>query len=157
MNTPNLNLFERDPNAEGGAFFSVQEMLNDNWNILDREFGLLAGRVQTAEEELTLPGVLLYSGSYTGTGAEMSRKISTTKKPWMVIISGSDGVSLHCHRPCPATEPINSYFGTYQQVNSLTWSEDGLTIRQDFRSGGDYHDMFNESGKRYTWLAFCTG
>lgn len=151
MNTPNLNLFERDPNAEGGAFFSVQEMLNDNWNILDREFGLLAGRVHTAETELALPGVLLYSGSYTGTGGDTQRTISTTKRPWVVLIFTTDAESgVICTRP--ATRASRAWDGTYRtdaDSVGVTWGTAGLTISANVR--------LNAQGKTYNWIALCTG
>ena len=33
--TPNLNLYKKDPIADGNDFFNIKTMMNDNWDKID--------------------------------------------------------------------------------------------------------------------------
>lgn len=162
--TTNLHLFERDPATEGGAFFSVKEMLNNNWEKIDDFAGDMESRVTTAENTLLLPGVLLYNGTYTGAGGNVNKTISTTKKPFIVFIFGDSAIGtegtegLICVRP--STEAARSWqdgagIGTDAAYYNVTWSNTGLSISR--KNGTKHPDAMNESGKTYHWIALCTG
>jgi hypothetical protein len=52
-NTPNLNLLKKDPVTDGNETFNVQTMLNDNWDKIDYNVGVI--RQQFEQIEIDIP------------------------------------------------------------------------------------------------------
>jgi len=52
-NTPNINLYKKDPVADGNDTFNIKTMLNDNWDKIDSEIGDIKSGIEAIEYPVT--------------------------------------------------------------------------------------------------------
>mgnify|MGYP000484368740 CR=1 FL=1 len=62
--TPNLNLYKKDPIADGNDFFNIKTMMNDNWDKIDEAVKAALDDIG----DLQIEQVRIATGSYVGTG-----------------------------------------------------------------------------------------
>ena len=62
--TPNLNLYKKDPIADGNDFFNIKTMMNDNWDKIDEKVKAALDDIGDLQSEQ----VRIATGSYVGTG-----------------------------------------------------------------------------------------
>lgn len=62
--TPNLNLYKKDPIADGNDFFNIKTMMNDNWDKIDEKVKAALDDIGNLQSEQ----VRIATGSYVGTG-----------------------------------------------------------------------------------------
>lgn len=62
--TPNLNLYKKDPIADGNDFFNIKTMMNDNWDKIDDSVKAALDDIEDLQSEQ----VRIATGSYVGTG-----------------------------------------------------------------------------------------
>lgn len=62
--TPNLNLYKKDPIADGNDFFNIKTMMNDNWDKIDEKVKDALDDIGDLQSEQ----VRIATGSYVGTG-----------------------------------------------------------------------------------------
>ena len=62
--TPNLNLYKKDPIADGNDFFNIKTMMNDNWDKIDEKVKAALDDIGDLQSEQ----VRIATGSYEGTG-----------------------------------------------------------------------------------------
>jgi hypothetical protein len=62
-NTPNLDLYKKDPATDGNDTFNITTMLNENWDKIDEA---VAGKVEKAGD--TMPGPLTKNLAAPGAG-----------------------------------------------------------------------------------------
>lgn len=53
INTPNLNLYKKDPIADKNDTFSIKTMMNDNWDKIDIEVGNIKQKQQESDRLMT--------------------------------------------------------------------------------------------------------
>lgn len=79
-NTPNLNLYKKDPVADGNDTFNIQTMLNENWDKIDTS---VANKVDK------VPGKGLSTNDYTD---EDKQKVSSALQSSEVAANGANKI-----------------------------------------------------------------
>ncbi len=64
-NTPNLNLYMKDPVTEGNDFFDIKTMMNDNWRAIDTFAGSTKGSLEKATKFVVTSDMFGATGNNT--------------------------------------------------------------------------------------------
>lgn len=92
-NTPNLDLFKKDPITEGTDTFNVKTMMNDNWDKIDAAVGQIKDDIQDIDIDipdasLTVAGKTMLSNATNGTS---EAKAATEKAVGLVMAEATAG------------------------------------------------------------------
>ena len=162
--TPNLNLYKKDPIADGNDFFNIKTMMNDNWDKIDEKVKAALDDIGDLQSEQ----VRIATGSSVGTGTYgASNPCSLTfpfspKFVWItsnlqnvqmvgqqilidMFIEYGDRLSTSFQSGCglAALNRGNSCFGM-KSADGKTWS---------WYHTQDQYEQNNGSGITYFWTA----
>ena len=146
--TPNLNLYKKDPIADGNDFFNIKTMMNDNWDKIDDSVKAALDDIEDLQSEQ----VRIATGSYVGTGtygASNPCSLTFPFVPRLLIISEG-----------PISAGFLSVGGhmIWKGEQADSWS---LTIRLTDKTlswytnevGLDAEGQLNESGVTYRYFS----
>lgn len=109
--TPNLNLYKKDPIADGNDFFNIKTMMNDNWDKIDEKVKDALDDIGDLQSEQ----VRIATGSYVGTGTYGASNPCSLTFPFV---------------PKIVLLPFNYY-------SSFVWGDDkSATIHENVVGGG---------------------
>ena len=134
--TPNLNLYKKDPIADGNDFFNIKTMMNDNWDKIDEAVKAALDDIG----DLQIEQVRIATGSYVGTGTYGASNPCSLTFPFppkiLHVICVDDGSSITwCGEP---RHGEILYFSLND--NTLSWyTNDPDTITQMNVSGWQYY------------------
>ena len=159
--TPNLNLYKKDPIADGNDFFNIKTMMNDNWDKIDEKVKAALDDIGDLQSEQ----VRIATGSYEGTGtygASNPCSLTFDFVPKAGFIYGADfnnfnltnsgGINLVPFSGAETTIYYHSSFGVTLKISgdTVTWyfeySDEDYT---KYGPGG----QLNMNGQTYHWIA----
>ena len=144
--TPNLNLYKKDPIADGNNFFNIKTMMNDNWDKIDEKVKAALDDIGDLQSEQ----VRIATGSYVGTGTYgASNPCSLTfdfvpKFVW-IRMDGAAGNGYN-ELPWVGSQTVALL------VDSCNCEVVGTTFR--YWATSDEGTQCNLSGIKYFWVAF---
>lgn len=171
--TPNLNLYKKDPIADGNDFFNIKTMMNDNWDKIDEKVKAALDDIGDLQSEQ----VRIATGSYEGTGTYGASNPCSLTFPfppkvviipsynsWCDDISGNQAANQVGGAPvivnmdmAPTEYHTGNYpsyfidFGGHTGGSYVKKSSDGKTLT--WYGLGSASDQNNESRIIYRWIA----
>ena len=142
--TPNLNLYKKDPIADGNDFFNIKTMMNDNWDKIDEKVKAALDDIGDLQSEQ----VRIATGSYEGTGtygASNPCSLTFDFAPKLLIVAIEDQGYL---RGMIGYRPQSMAFAI------ALWSGDVFTQWEN--NSVKFYDndgMFNSKNTQYHYLA----
>ena len=167
--TPNLNLYKKDPIADGNDFFNIKTMMNDNWDKIDEKVKAALDDIGDLQSEQ----VRIATGSYVGTGTYGASNPCSLTFPFPPkilflpggnvsyvfhgnVIGGDGIVSPAILLPQLArttfSDEIGFYSGPEASLLPTKRSQDGKIVSWFFEYGAS--GQLNQSGITYYWVAF---
>lgn len=138
--TPNLNLYKKDPIADGNDFFNIKTMMNDNWDKIDDSVKAALDDIEDLQSEQ----VRIATGSYVGTGTYGASNPCSLTFDFVPIIF------LVVEET--ANEITTGYIGQPGNKNSILYQVSGTSIVWRTVTGVAANQR-NESGVRYFYIA----
>lgn len=144
--TPNLNLYKKDPIADGNDFFNIKTMMNDNWDKIDEKVKDALDDIGDLQSEQ----VRIATGSYVGTGtygASNPCSLTFPFPPKFVCVTGS--LTNVTGMPNSGPQINNEMFPEYADRLSTTF-QIGCGLGEN--SYGNYtYGMRSADGKTWYW------
>ena len=146
--TPNLNLYKKDPIADGNDFFNIKTMMNDNWDKIDEKVKDALDDIGDLQSEQ----VRIATGSYVGTGtygASNPCSLTFDFVPRLVIITEdpieASYLDMGGYMIWKGEERNDFWFTIHLTEKTLSW----YTNESGYKSEG----QLNEDGVTYNYFA----
>ena len=151
--TPNLNLYKKDPIADGNDFFNIKTMMNDNWDKIDEKVKAALDDIGDLQSEQ----VRIATGSYVGTGtygASNPCSLAFPFPPKLLIVQSISAV--HPDIAYATMLWVPGISNTTASLDKMHFSLSGNVLSwytDEVYSAGEGYQM-NRSGIAYFWVAF---
>lgn len=146
--TPNLNLYKKDPIADGNDFFNIKTMMNDNWDKIDEKVKAALDDIGDLQSEQ----VRIATGSYVGTGTYGDSNPCSLTFPFvprLLIISegqiSADYLSVGDHMIWKGEQVDSALFTIRLTDKTLSW------YTNEFGLGAE--GQLNKSGVTYSYFS----
>ena len=153
--TPNLNLYKKDPIADGNDFFNIKTMMNDNWDKIDDSVKAALDDIEDLQSEQ----VRIATGSYVGTGtygASNPCSLTFDFVPKFLLLSVEHEIEIY---PIITFPPFMAGQEKAAPMTSGTWPLFGELIHLNFSNktvswyGSSDAPQGNTEGRKYYWVA----
>lgn len=151
--TPNLNLYKKDPIADGNDFFNIKTMMNDNWDKIDDSVKAALDDIEDLQSEQ----VRIATGSYVGTGtygASNPCSLTFPFSPKLLIVQSTNAAHSDIGYATMLWTPGTS--DTTASLDKMHFTSSGSFLSwytDEIYNAGEGYQM-NRNGIIYVWVAF---